>query len=421
MVLPLIRTWTVLCCLLSPATAPSTQPEGTEHVHVHLADTTGPTKYVASGFLHGFSKDGLLPPDALVRPLKVQLHRTGPGSTWNQAARMKDLGIRQQVVVSDGWGYGRVHPGDGGDWTRWEQFVADMVREARRRGLDPQWDIWNEPDHPFFWKRSPEQFDETWRRGYAAIRSVDADAVIVGPSWSNVYPGQDRFDEFVRFCQQHNVVPDYLCWHFPKDAVKEARTCRALLNRHGIKVKGLMVNEYALQRDQYAGRTAWLIAQLERTGIDAACHAVWGDESKGNLDGIIADPKNDAPKGQWWVYRRYAEATGQLVRTQPGRRIDLVAARDDRRNRVNILLGNAGGFRGDVHLHVDGFGAGEFLKSSGRVRVVVERIPENDGQAVHESSVVWEQTVVVRADMLEITLPWEHERDAYAVRISAAP
>ena len=115
----------------------------------------------ASGFLHGFSNDGQLPPDRMIAPLKARLHRTRPGATWAQAERMKKLGIEQQVVMSDGWGYGKEHPGDDGQWAKWEEFVVRMVREAQQRGLKPQWDIWNEPDHHFFWQRSPEQFNET--------------------------------------------------------------------------------------------------------------------------------------------------------------------------------------------------------------------------------------------------------------------
>jgi hypothetical protein len=132
---------------------------------------------------------------------------------------------------------------DDGQWAKWEDFVTRMVQEARRRGLNPQWDIWNEPDHHFFWQRSPEQFYETWHRAYAKIRQVDPAAVIVGPSWSNVHPGQPRFAAFVRFCKKQQAVPDYLCWHFPRDTVKEAGDCRQLLSTEGTRVKGLMVNE----------------------------------------------------------------------------------------------------------------------------------------------------------------------------------
>ena len=122
-----------------------------EIVAVDLGADGGKILHRASGFLHGFSDDGQLPPDSMIVPLKARLHRTRPGTTWEQAERMKKLGIEQQVVISDGWGYGREHPGDDGRWAKWEAFVVRMVQEAEKRGLKPQWDIWNEPDHGFFW------------------------------------------------------------------------------------------------------------------------------------------------------------------------------------------------------------------------------------------------------------------------------
>ena len=33
-------------------------------------------------FLHGFSDDGQLPPDSMVVPLEVRLHRMRPAQTW---------------------------------------------------------------------------------------------------------------------------------------------------------------------------------------------------------------------------------------------------------------------------------------------------------------------------------------------------
>src|SRR5208282_1942114 len=83
-----------------------------ETVTVDLAADGGEILHRASGSLHGFSHDGRLPPDSMIAPLKARLHRTRPGTTWAQAERIKNLCIEQQVVISDGWGYGKEHPTD---------------------------------------------------------------------------------------------------------------------------------------------------------------------------------------------------------------------------------------------------------------------------------------------------------------------
>ena len=409
----MMSVW-MACLLICSCTAMAA-----ETVTVDLAADGGEILHRASGFLHGFSNDGQLPPDRMIVPLKARLHRTRPGTTWAQAERMKNLGIQQQVVMSDGWGYGKGHPGDDGQWAKWEAFVVLVVQEAQTRGLKPQWDIWNEPDHGFFWKRSPEQFNETWRRAYLKIRQTDPQSVIVGPSWSNVHPGQSRFAAFIRFCKDNKVVPDYICWHFPRDVVKEADDCRRLLKTENIQVKGLMVNEYCLADEQYAGKTAWLIAQIERAKLDLSSHAIWGDEGTGNLDGILFDARRAIPKGQWWAYNRYAELSGRLVSTTPSTKIDLVASRDEHAKLLQVLLGNKGGLQGDVKLHFQGLDNVAYLREGNQVRVVIERIPENKGGAVTAVQTVIDARQPIRDNSLDVTIPWASDRDAFAVRLGS--
>ena len=248
-----------------------------------------------------------------------------------------------------------------------------MIQEAQRRGLKPQWDIWNEPDHHFFWKRSPEQFNETWRRAYVKIRQADPVAVIVGPSWSNVHPGQPaHFTAFIRFCKENNVVPDYV----------------------------LLA----------------LSPQVERAKIDLSCHAIWGNEGKGNLDGILFDPHKAVPKGQWWAYQRYAALSDRLIATTPSGKIDLVASRDERGKTVQALLGNSGGLQGDVTVRFRGLDKAAYVRQDNQVHVVVERIPEDQGKAVAAVQMVVDGRLPIRDNSLDVTIPWTSDQDAFSVR-----
>jgi hypothetical protein len=146
-------------------------------------------------------------------------------------------------------------------------------------------------------------------------------------------------------------------------------------------VKGLVVNEYCLAHEQYAGRTAWLIAQVERAKIDLRCHAIWGDEGKGNLDGILFDARNGVPKGPWWAYQRNGALSGRLVVTTPTGRIDLVASLDESGKTAQVLLGNKGGMQGDVTLRVQGLDKAAYLRHGDQVHIIVERIPEESSNA----------------------------------------
>ncbi len=199
--------------------------------------------------------------------------------------------------------------------------------------------------------------------------------------------------------------------------IKEADDCRKLLKVEQIQVKGLMVNEYCLAHEQYAGKTAWLIAQIERAKVDLSCHAIWGDEGKGNLDGILFDARKAIPKGQWWAYQRYAALSGRLVSTTPSAKIDLVASRDDHGKIVQVLLGNKGGLQGDVTLRIQGLDKAAYLREGDQIHVVVEQIPENKSGAVAAVHTVVDTRLPTHDNTLDVTIHWTSDRDAFAIRI----
>ncbi len=101
--------------------------------------------------------------------------------------RASRFGARYILVLSDLWGYpganwyGRQAPWQ--DFGRWARFVGDVARANRGRSL--VWDVWNEPDQPYFWNGTEAQFHETYRVAYQVIRQeLGPDAVVAGPSVS---------------------------------------------------------------------------------------------------------------------------------------------------------------------------------------------------------------------------------------------
>ena len=104
-----------------------------ETVAVDFAVIKGPATHRASGFLHSISAEQ--PEDQLVLQLKHKLFRLHarealtPSLYW----RLTGYGAVVQSVISDSYGYpgsSGIWPGDGGDWTRWEHLVEELVREA---------------------------------------------------------------------------------------------------------------------------------------------------------------------------------------------------------------------------------------------------------------------------------------------------
>jgi hypothetical protein len=66
------------------------------------------------------------------------------------------------------------YPGDGDDWSSWDDMMACWIGDAKKYGMVEGlvFDIWNEPDLKFFWNRPREQWLELWRRTYNLLRYV---------------------------------------------------------------------------------------------------------------------------------------------------------------------------------------------------------------------------------------------------------
>src|SRR5262245_15429046 len=101
------------------------------------------------GFLHGVGAEA--PPDRLIVPLRPALWRGTPATA--DVGRASGVGARYVFVLSDLWGY----PGEGWrggrppweDLRAWSRMVRTAVRAYRNRRL--VWEVWNEPNHRYFW------------------------------------------------------------------------------------------------------------------------------------------------------------------------------------------------------------------------------------------------------------------------------
>ena len=101
-------------------------------------------------------------PDGMVTPLGPRWWRGALFSAPYQ--RVRGFGARYIVVISDLWGYpgansyGRRPPWE--DLDAWSAFVRRLAREHRDHDLI--WDVWNEPDHPYFLNGTMQQFHRTY-------------------------------------------------------------------------------------------------------------------------------------------------------------------------------------------------------------------------------------------------------------------
>src|SRR5262249_36908695 len=155
---------------------------------VDASTDDGVVTHRATGFLNSIDPAApVLAAASSLNPLKPQLYRSSkPYGMFSIYDGIVAAGARAQIIAADEMGYQDPWPGDGGDYGAWEAAVSTLATRVKNEHRTFEWDMWNEPnDGSLFWKRSRDQFFETWRRGVVALRAVLPDAVVVGPSVSN--------------------------------------------------------------------------------------------------------------------------------------------------------------------------------------------------------------------------------------------
>ncbi|MEQ1654299.1 MAG: hypothetical protein ABL983_02230 [Nitrospira sp.] len=371
-----------------------------ETVVVDFATIKGMATHRASGFLHGISEDH--PDDQFVRPLKPRLFRIHGSETPSMALlqRLKSYGAAIQYVVSDAYGYpgptGR-WPGDGGDWRQWEELVESLVREADRKGLQLQWDIWNEPDSSQFWDRSAEQFAEAWKRAVVIIRRLSSKAEIVGPSLANG-PWHYLYG-FLLAARDENVLPDIVSWHdWSLDHPPDVSTVRQFMAAQGIAPRPISINEFqGAKGKQQPGLLVWWLSHIEAEGPESAAYSCWPDPAGYSdcdlptLDGLLT--RDGKPRAVWFIHQAYADLSGKLVEVMTqDRSIAGLAGFDQSMETARLILGRreVGTLSGVatvdvVFRNLDRFGG---LSKSGSIFVRVECVPSSGTDPLENSSII---------------------------------
>jgi hypothetical protein len=307
------------------------------------------------GLLHGI--DARRPADRLIKPLAPSAWRGDLRSAPYD--RVTKLGARYVIVVSDLWGYpganwyGRRPPWE--DLGAWASFVRGLARYPRGQPLI--WDIWNEPDQPYFWNGTRAQLYQTYSAAYAVLREeLGPRAVIVGPSVSAFHWGW--LVGLLEHCRQADCEVNALSWHeLPgersslatiSDHLRRARTW--LVRNPAYAVLGLRelhVNETVGGGDGlYPGEQLAYLAELERGHADLGGRACWLEPSGldecalPTLDGLL-EPATMRPRGSWWVTAWYARQVRSRVWSRSGGdSVEVLAARrSPQRGRAEVLIG----------------------------------------------------------------------------------
>jgi hypothetical protein len=436
--------------LVLPAThAVAADPDTT--VTLNLAQTGKVPTHAGSGFLYGLSQDGTQPSQNLLAPLDPTLFRGGgariAGDGWigdgytagsgfqvrmtsalDQAAQVgaAPYDATYHLLVSDLYGAdttqpsNTVYPCDNGNCANWTTFIDTVVADVQASGLkNIDFDIWNEPDGTGFWPRgvNSAQYFEMWNTAVDDIRGIDPSAVIVGPSFSQY--NSSFMQTWLSTTQADGTLPNVLNWHFGDDPVADATETESIESSLGISPIPLTVNEYMQSADQNAGDTAWWLDRFAVSDITQAAHAIWSNCcTDPTLDSVLSGTGAlAAPTGQWWVYRAYAELSGNMVTGTSGDADIAVAASENQsQDQAVALIGNDSGETGTTTIQVNGLSSVPWIESNGDVNLTLQRIP--DQNYLFEPQTITDESVPVVNGSVSIPATFEDSTDAYFLTIS---
>ncbi|MCK8437129.1 RICIN domain-containing protein [Streptomyces sp. D2-8] len=435
----------VLLAALAAALVPAGPSQAADtSVTVDFATTKGTPTYRASGMIYGLTADGSLPQDHFFKDIKWQFMRAG-GAQLNgggYATSLADYQTRWQATLAqyqrtvalggtfvmlphDLWGAdgttSQPFPGDNGDWTRFDNFVNQVISDVKANNMTVQWDLWNEPDLSGFWDRPQSQYLQMWSRFHAAVRANLPGQLIVGPSTANTPTSSNTWwTTYLNHIKANNVAPDIYSWHaIPHDPVQAVSNANSTLAAAGLtNTRPYQINEYAGREQQHPGGGGWFISRLERAGADGM-RANWGWGP--NLHDYAANllTKNDSgqylPLGEWFMYRYYGSQTGSIVNLTPGTNTDGLATKDNTARNAKILLGSNGN-TGNVTVGLNRLDTTSVVENS-RVRAIVQRIPNNSGGAVTGPVTVSDQTLTVSNNSASVSVPWTDAADGYTVTL----
>lgn len=96
----------------------------------------------------------------------------------------------------------------------WSGFIGDFARAlVNRYGLVQvrQWpfEVWNEPNLPFFWSGNQQQYFDLYKATAVALKQIDPAIQVGGPSSAEAA----WIGEFARYCAQNNAPVDFFSTH----------------------------------------------------------------------------------------------------------------------------------------------------------------------------------------------------------------
>jgi len=394
---------------------------------IDLSARTGPVKHGACGFLYGLGK-AEIPSVNTLAPLRPRVAAQKPegglqhpnGDALNVSDTYKTAGGREiEIYIQDvypNWPYDSLEMND--YLGKVEQVVSQVVGSANRSLFS--YVPFNEPDQIWYNKTDKKQaFFDDWQTVYRRIKSIDAQARLVGPNLARYDSAFYR--DFMTIASQNDCLPDVVSWHELNDDFfsgwyERFDDFRRIESDLGLAAREICINEYCRIKGDLGipGQLIQWITRFENSKVDA-CLAYWTDA--GSLNNLVRRDHYNQATGAWWLYRWYGGLTGDTVIVTPpaadAEGLQGLAALDSAKQQARILLGGCGG---DVRVVVTGFKTTPYFEK--KVHAVVWVAEHTGLNPSSDPFLILESDFEVTAGQLNLTLENIASTAAYQIILS---
>lgn len=298
----------------------------------------------ATGFLYGIAEPGV-PSEAMTDSLDISSvsqkvigglqHPTGDADRLQYQLEECDYTVVYLQDAFDTWYYaweeiGKMREEGTYDWKEYitEVYFPIVIEKVNAHKDTAYADklvycIYNECDNGVWfgnyvdgWAQYDEigrqNFYEGWKMTYDLVKSIDPDAVIGGPGFCDYET--TKMEGFMEYCAQNNCVPEIMIYHeLSPWSIPDWQThvddYRRIETENGIAELPIIVTEYGAMED--CGNPATMIhyiCAIEKSGTYGNM-AYW--RLSNNLNDTCAD--DNTPNSNWWLYRKYAQMSGNLL------------------------------------------------------------------------------------------------------------
>lgn len=296
----------------------------------------------ATGFLYGLAEEGV-PSKAMTNSLKISSvsqkvpgglqHPTGDAHNVSSQLQNCDYTVVYLQDSFDTWYYCHeeimeMRQNGTYDWReflreRYLPLVKEKVEFIQQQDYADKivYCIFNECDNAIWFGNyidgnvhyddiGKANFYEAWKITYDYVKSLALGAKIGGPGFYDY--NTEKITDFLTFCKENACVPEIMIYHelnfwsIP-DWEKHYEDYRRIEKELAIGERDIIVTEYGCMEE--CGDPSLMlqyITSIEKTGTWANM-AFW--RLSNNLNDTCAD--DNSPNSNWWLYRKYAEMSGQ--------------------------------------------------------------------------------------------------------------